>query len=267
MPQTQGARLIYQHHIHPFLATYEAEIDDFISSAHDRARAAGLQYLKGAIDLIKKYVFGMQQQQQTSASSTQSPQSGGSYAQNLLARFHLPAAREGAVAPTAGDFYSFLTAALGQAVPSPLAGSGDGGGASSGEQGPDGTGFPSTVNTAEDRMSYLAAQRDRLRELLSVLDREASKLSAGATQPPADPSMAGADADENEDRSAGTIRKNRSEVDFESVERDDTQEEERRTTGGGGWMPWNWGAGASKAETSKAGEPEKGKATGIDAGR
>uniref|UniRef100_L2GGK1 Protein YOP1 n=1 Tax=Colletotrichum fructicola (strain Nara gc5) TaxID=1213859 RepID=L2GGK1_COLFN len=53
LPQTQGARIIYQTHVHPFLQDNEAQIEEFISEAHDRLKAAGIAYLKRAIELIK----------------------------------------------------------------------------------------------------------------------------------------------------------------------------------------------------------------------
>ncbi len=59
LPQTQGARIIYQEHIHPWLEENETQIEDFIASAHDRLRAAGIAYLKRAIELLKTKVLGM----------------------------------------------------------------------------------------------------------------------------------------------------------------------------------------------------------------
>jgi receptor expression-enhancing protein 1/2/3/4 len=57
LPQTQGAKVLYQEHVHPFLHENEVAIDDFISSAHDRAKAAGVTYLKHIVELIKQHVF------------------------------------------------------------------------------------------------------------------------------------------------------------------------------------------------------------------
>jgi len=60
LPQTQGARLLYQSYIQPFLAQHEADIDIFISHARNRARAVGLQYLKQAMDFVKENLLGLQ---------------------------------------------------------------------------------------------------------------------------------------------------------------------------------------------------------------
>jgi hypothetical protein len=60
LPQTQGARLLYQSYIQPFLAQHEADIDIFISHARNRARAVGLQYLKRAMNFMKENLLGLQ---------------------------------------------------------------------------------------------------------------------------------------------------------------------------------------------------------------
>jgi receptor expression-enhancing protein 1/2/3/4 len=59
LPQTQGARTIYEDYIHPFLENNEAQIDNLIASAHDRLKAAGLAYLRQAIDYVKTNVLGL----------------------------------------------------------------------------------------------------------------------------------------------------------------------------------------------------------------
>jgi len=60
LPQTQGARLLYQFYIQPFRAQHEADIDIFISHARNRARAIGLHYLKRAMDFVKENLLGLQ---------------------------------------------------------------------------------------------------------------------------------------------------------------------------------------------------------------
>src|SRR6478609_2472562 len=49
LPQTQGARRLYEEYVHPYLEKNETQIDDFIASAHERLTAAGISYLKLAI--------------------------------------------------------------------------------------------------------------------------------------------------------------------------------------------------------------------------
>ena len=84
LPQTQGARLLYQSHVHPFLAKYEHDIDVFIVSAHENARKAGLEYLKKAIDFVKQNLLGMQAKEQRFAPQSQS----GTYCPDSIYRAH-----------------------------------------------------------------------------------------------------------------------------------------------------------------------------------
>merc|ERR1712000_703496 len=108
LPQTQGAKVLYLSHVHPWLQTNERSIDDFISSAHDRAKAAGYTYLKQAVELIKQNLLGLPPKEPTPPSTP----STFSYTQSLIARFNLPSARPAFPAmpatSTATDFYSLL---------------------------------------------------------------------------------------------------------------------------------------------------------------
>ncbi|KAL9596578.1 MAG: hypothetical protein Q9219_005705 [cf. Caloplaca sp. 3 TL-2023] len=239
LPQTQGARLIYQSYIHPFLAHHESEIDVFITNAHDRAKAVGLQYLKRAINFVKQNILGMQEQH------TPPPSKGETYAQSLLSRFNLPSAREGLAAP-AGDFYGLLSAAIGQV--------GAGGGAKNvevEEMSRSGTLIPRGIMDNAEKMTFLATQRERLRMLLTALDREASDLS--------NEEMIQKDVERRlgEGLSDEGMKRSRSEAEFDTI--DDKEELGSEKVGkiaAGGWMPWNWGQG-SKGETT-------GKSTGVD---
>lgn len=90
--------------------------------------------------------------------------------------------------------------------------------------------IPPDVRGSADRMTFIAAQRERLAIVLSALDREAQQLQR--------------------DAGAG-LTKSRSETDFEKVEAESGAEDEggrvrhRHASGaaGGPWMPWAWGGG------------------------
>ncbi|KAL8730055.1 MAG: hypothetical protein Q9181_004800 [Wetmoreana brouardii] len=239
LPQTQGARLIYQSYIHPFLAHHESDIDIFITNAHDRARAAGLQYLKRAIDFVKQNVLGMQ------AHHAPPPSKGETYAQNLLSRFNLPSARQGLAAP-ASDFYGLLSAAIGQV---------GAGGASRDDQveamSRSGTLIPKDITNNAEKMSFLATQRERLRVLLTALDKEASDLSnEEMIEQDIERRLGGASHEDD-------LKKSRSEADFDTIDdKEDLGSEKIGMTTVGGWMPWNWGQSA-KGETVA-------RSTGID---
>ncbi|KAL8790790.1 MAG: hypothetical protein Q9213_000414 [Squamulea squamosa] len=240
LPQTQGARLIYQSYIHPFLAHHESDIDILITNAHDRAKAVGLQYLKRAIDFVKQNILGMQ------AQHAPPPSQGETYAQNLLSRFNLPSARQGLAAP-AGDFYGLLSAAIGQV---------GGGGGSRAAQAEDmsrgGTLIPKDITDNAEKMTFIATQRERLRVLLTALDKEASNLS--------NEEVIEKDVERRLGEVSGVdLKKSRSEAEFDTI---DDQEEigsgKQGTAAAGGWMPWNWSQGV-KGEA-------KARSTGVDTG-
>ena len=257
LPQTQGARIFYQTHLEPFLTSHELDIDRFISSVHNRAKAAGLQYLKRAIDFIKTNIFGVQSRQTSSldSSSTSSPQTltGTGYTQNLLARFYLPTARAQAGVPTTTDFYNVISSVLGNPRSPPTSLS------SSSSSPTAATLFGLNLSSTEERVTYLGVQRDRLRGLLQALDTEASNISsplANAEHP--NRYHVPASTASSSKYAVGSMTKNRSEIDFENVEREDFVDRQppgaspssdndidgsRANTG---WMDhWNWIPGGS----------------------
>jgi receptor expression-enhancing protein 1/2/3/4 len=229
LPQTQGAKMIYQDHIHPFLTHYERDIDNFISNAHDHAKAAGLQYLKRAIEFVKENVFGIP----AKAHSSPPPSSHGSYAQNLLSRFNLPSARDGLAAP-AGDFYGLLGATLAQATKSGASRE-----AQVEEMSASGTLIPPHMTSSTEKIHYISAQRDRLRVLLSALDKEANSLSVDERIAADVEKRIGAAGPED------GLKKSKSEAEFDTIDRHEAGsggDKQDEKSASGGWMPWNWGA-------------------------
>ncbi|KAI9786171.1 MAG: hypothetical protein M1839_007581 [Geoglossum umbratile] len=231
LPQTQGAKLAYIQYIHPFLRAHEGDIEAFIARSLDQARAVALQYYRRAIEYIKETFLGVDPRQQGPPAPPAATQSTATYVQTLLSRFNLPAA---ATSP-AGDFYSYLSSTLSQQQPS--------------------TTTPTSFlppwtqpkETTEQRLNFLTAQRDRLRALLQSLDREALDLSASSLSPETprgDPS-GGSAATWSKDQ---PLKKSKSELEFERVEREDIGEEARAGRVGG-WMPWNWGGSRGAAAT------------------
>ncbi|KAL8919239.1 MAG: hypothetical protein Q9208_006900 [Pyrenodesmia sp. 3 TL-2023] len=240
LPQTQGARLIYQSYIHPFLAHHESDIDVLITNAHDRAKAVGLQYLKRAIEFVKQNVLGMQ------IHHAPPPRKGETYAQNLLSRFNLPSARQGLAAP-AGDFNGLLSAAIGQ-----LGIRGGDRDAQVEEMSRSGTLIPRDITDSAEKMTFLETQRERLRVLLSALDKEASDLS--------NEDMIQRDVERRLGEGLGgeDMKSSRSEADFDTI--DDQEElgsEKQGKAALGGWMPWNWGQGAKDGTTAKSAGVDK----------
>jgi hypothetical protein len=185
-----------------------------------------------------------------------------SYAQSLMARFNLPSARTAVPASggisTATDFYSLLASAVTAATAQNPA-------SSSPSQAQDlsnsGTLIPPSFK-GEERLNFIAAQRERLAILLSALDKEATNLQSNTAQTTVRgrvPSMFfdGSTSDEEvteRPKSAMSglsgLSTRKSEPDFEKIEAEsgveDAENERRqakRTTSGtsGSWLPWSWG--------------------------
>ncbi|KAF4636301.1 hypothetical protein G7Y89_g1772 [Cudoniella acicularis] len=283
LPQTQGARVLYQTQVHPFLRENELVIDDFISSAHDRAKAAGITYLKHAIELIKQHILGLPPKEPTPP-PTPTPYS---YTQSLIARFNLPSARpvipanpiSGATS-TATDFYALLASAVSAATSRDI---------SAGTNQPhdlsnSGTLIPPTVQ-GDERLTFISAQRERLAILLSALDKEANTLQSSPSRPSSSrqrhvPSMffdgSGSSEEEVNERPKSVtsgLSSRKSEPDFEKIDAEsgteEVENEKRRETSSGSWMPWSWGAKTETPVDTVMGEvpadEDKGKSSGIDA--
>jgi len=263
LPGQQGATYIYQTHVHPFLVQHEAEIDRYISEGHDKAKALGLQYMKAAIEWIKVTVLGLPPQEPTPPPSRSSAAAGSSYAQQLLSRFNLPAAREGLAAP-AGDFYGLVASALALVASAlALATSGTGGAAAARDAAVEdlsasGVLIPQSLRGYDEKMNYVSQQRERLRLLLQAFDREAFLLAGQEDDARAGGPVAAAGAD---------LAKSRSELDFEKLSSDELAGRSSDYAGkpgspgaAGGWMPWSWSG-------SKPVPEDTGKSSGVDTGR
>ncbi|MCJ1410774.1 hypothetical protein MMC19_004860 [Ptychographa xylographoides] len=236
LPQTQGARLLYQTYIHPFLAQHEANIEKFITNAHDTAKTAGLGYLEQLIEYVKTSLLGIQPK-----AKPQSYMPEASYTQNLLSRFYLPSAREGLAAP-AGDFYGLLSAAMGT-----MARNGSSRDIQVDEFSRAGSIIPQNITSTAGKLNFLSTQREKLRVLLTALDREASGLQYGAAQRLGDGEQVG----------PGGLGSSKSEAEFDTIDKAEASSQTPpQRASGGSWMPWGWSA---KADT--------GASSGVDTAR
>lgn len=288
-PQTQGARVLYQEQVHPFLREHEIAIEAFISSAHDRVKRNSLKYLKQGVGLLKQYLLGIPPQPSPPPSPTNL-----SFTQALITRFNIPNYRPAVPIASAGasttattaDFYTLLASAV-SAASTVMTGYQQG--SSSPQRSGSGTLIPSTVRGAE-RMPFIAAQRERLLILLSALDKEAqtikteeiSRTTSSRNLPNVyfDGTSNGGNGEGSEQArppsamsgissAMSGISRSRSEPDFERIEADEEQssnsgkiapEFNRHSSGTGGWLPWSWGsmaaptdlAGAAKAKGERA---------------
>ncbi|POS79687.1 HVA22 family TB2/DP1 protein [Diaporthe helianthi] len=295
LPQTQGARVIYTTYIHPYLEENESQIEELIATTHDKMKAAGIAYLKRAIEAFRTQVLGLPpnpevQQAESNVPASQRPRR---YTQALLDRFQLPQAQwSGNAGGTTGqDFYTFLSNAVNAATAAVVATendnnnntAGSGTKAASAPRGPGVGAFPTgdlsasdtlvppSIQGHADKMTFLAAQRERLNYVLSALDREAAQLRSGPTATPASEQeislrglQPGGGSGErpttsSSGKSTGGLSKSRSEVDFEKIEaesgaEDNTQESAQATPApsGGSWLPWQWTGSSSDTGKSKS---------------
>ncbi|KAK4133684.1 hypothetical protein BT67DRAFT_456490 [Trichocladium antarcticum] len=241
LPQTQGARYIYEEYIHPRLEENESAIEEFIASAHERLRSAGIAYIKRAIELLRTNVLGLPPSPAAAAAPPE-PQTPQSYTQSLLARFTLPSPRWAAAtqgphpqphtqpAPNAGltaDFYNLLASAVTSATtkqtPANTRSFTPGTGPGPSVQPRSGL-LPDSITAlgATARMSFIQAQRERLHTVMSALDREAEEAAAAARQRDGD--GGGEDGGSGNVRrlsvASGLSKRTRSEGDFEKLDLD-----------------------------------------------
>ena len=297
LPQTQGARYLYETYLHPYLEENETHIEDFIASAHDRLKAAGMAYLKQAIEILKTKVLGLpptQEEAQPASIRTDAASQG--YTQALLNRFSVPAARWASTGATnAGtEFYNLLAGAVSAATGASTLGAAGEGAATSmstpraGSEGANmtasGTLIPGHIRGSQEKISFIAAQRERLAFVLSALDKEAKELEnseqARQDRKPGSISLDGPGDGGNVSRSPSGhslwsgLSKSRSEVDFEKIEAESASEEDEnglRKRGGqkddanlaagkAGWSFLGWGT----TGTAPAGPAETGQSSGVE---
>lgn len=126
-----------------------------------------------------------------------------------------------------------------------------------------GTLIPEHFESNEDRMTYVSAQRERLRVLLSAFDREALNLAAA---PPSN--LDGSSSSRGKSADAGyDLTKSRSEADFDRIEK---EEAPASPSAQSGWMPWNWQKGQQAREQPQQpqqqhnDEQPSGRSTGLE---
>lgn len=268
LPQTQGARLLYEQYVDPFLAHHEREIEEFIGRSHERAKAMGLQYLNTLIDLVREKLLGLPARRpQTPPSAAASGPA--AYAQSLLSRFNIPTAgytsQGPGPAPASNDWYSAFTSAISAATGASAVGTG------TRDVRPEEL-IPSQVE------SMSRADRARFFEMLgtlrSALVRQEPNLEQH-DQPERAGHHRGRDEDEDDDVDDGLayggvgiggapLKKNRSDNSFENIEPEDVASHRldhghpaedrrsmanvgsRRSGSGGGWRETWFGGRAGE---------------------
>ncbi|OJJ58748.1 hypothetical protein ASPSYDRAFT_45140 [Aspergillus sydowii CBS 593.65] len=215
LPQTQGARILYQGYVDPFLTQHERHIEELIGSLHERAKALGLQYFYQIIDFIRERVLGLPPQRP----ATPPPATRSSYAQSLLSRFNLPSAVGGNNPAPANDWYSAISSAV-ASVTAP----GKSQEARAEELSASGSLLPREFESKSraEKAKFYSNQRDMLDVLRDAIMKEERNL----------------DRDEDEGLAYGTggggvpLRKNRSDNSFDHIEHEDTRDRSPRPSGG-----------------------------------
>ncbi|KAI0169280.1 TB2/DP1, HVA22 family-domain-containing protein [Hypoxylon sp. FL1284] len=291
LPQTQGARLLYETYLHPYLEENETAIEDFIASAHDRLKAAGMAYLKRAIEVLRTQVLGMPPREDNrEEEATQAAAAPQGYTQALLARFSVPAARWAANnAGTAGqDFYNMLAGAVGAAAAGTKAASGTGGTSAASAADSTATLIPQNIGGADEKMSFIAAQKERLALMMGALDKEAKQLEKSEEERraaeqarrelrPGSISLDGQDLSRPPSGHSvwsglSGLSKSRSEVDFEKIDAESGAEEDdnnlrRRAAAAepstpgvkSGWSFLGWGTVGTGTP-----QPDNGRSSGVE---
>ncbi|KAI5861443.1 TB2/DP1, HVA22 family-domain-containing protein [Durotheca rogersii] len=283
LPQTQGARVLYETYLYPYLSENESAIEEFIANAHDRLRTAGITYLKRAIELLRTQVFGLAPNQELRAEEPKAAAAPQGYTQALLARFSVPVARwaAGSAGPAGQDFFSMLANAVGGAggaAPSSSSSSSplDIWGAATSTS----TLIPEHIGGAEAKMSFIAKQREQLALMMGALDKEAQQLQRREA---AGPEAAGASLSRPPSGHSvwSGLSKSRSEVDFEKIDAESGTEEndgelrrrahaaapdgfDEHAGGARGWGFLGWGTvGAGQTQGQAQGPDDSARSSGV----
>ena len=246
LPGKQGSVYIYKTHIHPFLEEHERQIDRMISDGHAKAKAAGMDAVKQAIEYVRVNFLGQQPRRPTPPSSRNV-----SYSSALMSRFSMPAVARDSLAAAAGtnDLFSMLGKAM-QQTSYPTSTSRE---AQVDDIASSQSFIPPDLSGAE-RVDYVNTQRDRLRTLLQVFEQESAEPRASTPRQPSSrkPYL-------NPNESSDYMHKSRSESEFEDLAYEPMPDPEQfRPTPGrrtppsvekprqrparnGSWSNWVWG--------------------------
>ncbi|KAL1982775.1 hypothetical protein VTN96DRAFT_891 [Rasamsonia emersonii] len=252
LPQTQGARIIYQEHVEPFFEHHEREIEELIGRTHERAKALGLQYFFKAVDWIREKILGLPPQRPATAAPP--PATGpATYAQALLSRFNLPTTTGGNLPSTGSDWYSILASAV-----TSVTSTGKSRDAQAEELSASGILQPEKVASLSraEKAKFYSSQRERLEVLISALAKEEGKLRA--------------DEGANDDLAYGSfegLRKNMSENSFDHIQHEDVggplpMNPPKRSSEG--WTSGWFGGGSAKRTTSSSSSGAEFAARAVD---
>lgn len=250
LPQTQGATKLYFEYVHPTLTKHESEIEEFISRAHDQAKALGAQYIQRLIEVAKQILFGALPQAAAASrpSSPSPPQDAASFAQALFSRWRVPPLTP--YAPQmATEFYNFVSSALQTDQAGARGGAGGNGGSAAGG----GSLIPPHVRTPADKARFIALQRQRLKKAMAALESEMETIEVSGET--AEDGMSDTPEDSSTGNGGGLFKSfsqghlSTYEGDFDHVEMPVEGEAGGKTPPtSGGWL-FRWSGGSSNPDT------------------
>jgi len=260
LPQTQGARILYQEYVEPFFSQNEQQIEELIGHAHERAKSLGLQYVGLIIDFVREKLLGLPPRPAATAASVPTASGPAAYAQGLLSRFNLPSVASSNLPSTGSDWYSMITSAV-TAVTS----TGRSQDAQAEELYASGILRSRDISSfsRENKARFYAAQRERLEVLVSALEKEEQNFSRGHHD---DGDCDREDNDLAYGASHERLRKNVSENSFDHIHPEDIQGSlpssasvsppltPKRSTSEGwtsGWFGGNRGSGGSGTKATR----------------
>lgn len=241
LPQTQGAKVVYLQYVEPYIVHHETQIDNAIGEVHAKLQSMGLGYLNILVEYIRDKILGQQSPQAERSSAAGASRAG--YAQDLLSRFAMPAARTSALASAGSGVYGLLSAM----------GTNTNSGSSSSNNRSLNLPTDFSNRSAGDKSAFLSSQREHLTSLLRALDQEQQSLDLAYGS--GIPAPLVRNSSSRPSSSGGGLKaKSRSEQSFEHLEHDDTtmtpssstqstpprshdNNDNNRRTASGGWVP------------------------------
>jgi hypothetical protein len=236
LPQTQGAKIIYLDYLEPYIVHHENQIDEFITTVHQKLQTVGFGYITMLIEIVREKILRQQSPQPP-------PQERGadykSYANDFLSQFLMPQARPSANQPVGGIYgaISGFAASMGGGA---QAGHARGLAEHEAASVPDSL-LSDNMGNVQDpaqKQQFISSQRERLTGILKALEAEQQNIDLAYG-------------------SSGAMSKSKSDASFVNVGHDDFQapppvtSSSRQTSGSG------WGQAAQAAAGWLGGDGDK----------
>jgi receptor expression-enhancing protein 1/2/3/4 len=229
LPQFQGASQLYFDHVQPFLHSHEKQIDEFVTSGHQTAKAMGVEYLTRLTLFVQNalgsLVFGPTYKPverhtvvpdlEPDGTASSSSSTGMSYADTIFSKFRIPESaykpmpRYYSISSLVSSFASSSSARL--SIPEGL--------------------------SVSDKLDYLEKQRSKLMELVSSLDEHRKNIEQNI-----DNNNNNNNEQQSEGRSVATSLRGEtsSEIDFDVVAKEEVDDDKKGPTNSPprGWFGW-----------------------------